>query len=346
MRHLALPLAAFAALSTPSAASESGFVETISAQGVEAGVSELLGVFHPERSSEELDREMARQLETVRSLAALSPRTLLPVAVTLDRAYHRLRAPERVSDAFRVRALLAQLIELHEAGADGFGERAVTADLYVLLAGTFFEQQRELLGIKYLQQALELDPTNATALLVLSKVQELRGKHIEALALLEELRALGLGGPEARLRLALNAARFDREDEAAAELAEVTKSETPSWIRLVAHQEKVRIELDRQRFGPAGEAIHRARTDFPQDCTLRIAALYLAERSGRTAAPELSTDSLTSCGNDAAQSARMRYASRDPADIEPVRARLAQRAEERLEELGNALKSLAEDRQP
>ena len=258
--------------SAPATASEHTLSKTISNRGLNVGVEELLEFVSTERTRAELDRELARQLKTHRKLAETSSRTLVPVAVVLDRAYGELREAEQDAAAFQVRALLTQLLELHESAADTFEEQGVAADLYVVLAASFFQQQRDLLAIKYLQQALKLNPANASALLELSKAQELRGKHREALALLDELDAMGLAGPEATLRRALRASRFGREDEAVAELSRLAQSEGPRWIRLIAYQEQVRIEIERERFEAASEALTRALRDFPRDCTLLVAA--------------------------------------------------------------------------
>lgn len=324
----------------PCAASETGVFAAIATDGLDAGAGELLDLVSRARTRIELDRELADQLKTARRLAAVSPGSLLPIAVALDRTYGRLSAAGSSVEAFQIRALLAQLIEIHDSVADDFDEQAVTADLYVLLAASFFEQQSELLGIKYLRRALELDPANATALLELSKAQELRGRHDHAFRLLQDLRSMDLAGPEARLRLALNLDRFAQADAAVAELTSLVEAASPGWIRLIAFQELARIELERQRFQQADDMVSLALAEFPGDCTLVIAALHIAERAGRPAGSGTTPDSLSACGDATERSARMRYASRDSTDVQTVRDRLARLAEDLIAVLGAALQAL------
>ena len=236
-----------------------------------------------------------------------------------------------------MRGVLTQLVELYDSVATDFAEQNLAADLYVSLAGHFFDQQKDLIGIRFSRRALQLSPVHAIALLELSKAEEQRGKHEEALMLLESLHAMNMASAEARLRLALNMDRLFRREEATSELRRLLGTESPDWVRLLTFQELVRIEIESGKPQQAQDLLSKARVEFLEDCTLLIASMHAAERLGGTATAHLAREELSSCGRSGGQSARMRYARRSPVNVQPVRVEVERQAAQHLADLVAAL---------
>ena len=223
----------------------------------------------------------------VRPLAKRNPESLLPV-IWLHLALHDRYVEELQQDAFVLEATWSRIRTLvgiyADAAADEGQEMAgrlassVLAELGMAVDGAGLPRS----ALRLLQQATEVDPSNAEVWRYLVFWYERRGQVDRAVGALEKLLELRPELHDARLRWAIGLRRLGRTDAALKALGDILERRVAPEVEVVALQEAARIHGEAGRFDQAVGLLDDGLGRFPANQRLRLQlAHYLERRPGR-----------------------------------------------------------------
>jgi len=264
-----------------------------------------------------LDKTEARIL---RQIVREDPKALVPLvrlyqdvveAHALEgRSLLVVRARER---AVKIALAYAEIDKEKRAAAES--SRLLTA-----LASASMQTSGLRAGNELVFQAVELDPTNVTAALLMGR-KFVNGDELRNAV--KVLRPVAGSSVEAKLRLAVLLARTEETDEAVRLLQQVAGVPGTRWESAVAMEELARIAVARGAFDEAIVTLRAAVERFPNDANARIALAYCLLRSGDKPGLRRAIDEV---GPGAGEQARSRYAEWN--------WRLLERSRQDLETLG------------
>lgn len=287
-----------------------------------------------------LDRLREVELETARDLAIEGAQHLLPLIALHEQAHLADSPGTLAADPYHTRAMIFLLTELYSEQLRSSGDREITSDLFVSLAGYFQEGSQGPAIMSLYRRALLFNPENEAALLGMATAREQLGRYRNALSLLQRLAETGSEAAEARLRLAVNLERLGEREEAARILAGLTEDAAPDWVAVVAFHQLARIRLSQGRLESARDLLARGLTRYPDDPGLALGLSWVEERLGSTSdLPFIVTEPLE-LHKAPAPSARYLYARPEYPYIETIRVRLRELAQQYLPDLARALSSL------
>lgn len=164
--------------------------------------------------------------------------------------------------------------------------KAWAAECMAVLGG-WLQRQRFLQPAEsVLKEALVLEPEAPYVLSPLAAIHERYDQVKEAVQVLGRLVKADPSDPAAQVRLAVAHHRAGDLEQAIAELDRVLGSNEGSgaggpWWLLLAHQEKVRVEVDRGRLEQAQQALNNGLRAYPQDPVLLLAQPWLLYLRGQ-----------------------------------------------------------------
>lgn len=260
--------------------------------------SETADPFKP-NTLKPLDKAEARIL---RQVVREDPKALVPLvrlyqdvveAHALEgRSLLVVRARER---AVRIALAYAEIDKGEKASAES--SRLLTA-----LASASMQTSGQRAGNELVFQAVELDPTNATAALLMGR-KYVSGDELDNAV--KVLRPVASASLEAKLRLAVLLARRGDVDEARRLFEQVAGASGTRWESAVAMEEIARLAVARGAFDEAAATLRATIERFPNDANARIALAYCLLRSGDK--PGLRR-AIEGVGPGAGEQARARYA--------------------------------------
>lgn len=277
------------------------------------------------------------EMSVVESLAAIQPEALVPVARLHHEAYRRSREENRFGLAAHSRSMAAAVAERYAStGGEGAAE---TASDFLAMVGDELQQARVYRTAQgHLRRALDLDPGNTHALLLLAVGLERAGDYQRTAEILEELVAANPKAPEARLRLGINLLRLGRSEQGRAILERLIREHNPDWVLAVALEE---LAMERLRAGDVNGAVRllqRGLARLPDQGRLAIQLAYALDRAGRHGEAREALDRL-SAASAGEPSPRHLYSLWPPGDRQEIDESLARGAVLRLPALGSALAS-------
>lgn len=330
-------------------ASREGFhvaLKTLTDRDLDAAV-ESLAAFEGdllERAPSEALNALARAKRDVAShLAAKNPESLVPLVSLQMRLYHHYRDQKRFGLATQARSSAVELAELYAKEGDPESAPVVTSRALSILGADLLDARVWTLGEHLLEKALELDPANETALLLLASQQEKVGSYGEAV---ETLRALVRRNPksaEGRLRLAVNLKRSGNPGEGITLLQRLVSENNPPWTLMVAYSELAGHYLETGRTGEAARVLRQALDRLPSQPGLAIQLAFALDRQRRFRQARQVLDGLTSRETDPGASPRHRYTAWPQKGLEEARRLLADGTEARTPLLGMVLEGTGSD---
>ncbi len=178
---------------------------------------------------------------------------------------------------------------LRKLGEDS-KSKTLAAEAMAILGG-WLQRQRFLDPAEaVLKEALALEPEAPYALSSLAAIYERYDRVKDAAEVLEKLVEVEPDRPLARVRLAVALHRLGELERASKELDRVLQAAQPSgagepastpWWLALAHQEKVRLAVDRGQIQQAQQALNEGLKVLPEDPVLRFAQPWLLSLKGQ-----------------------------------------------------------------
>jgi Tfp pilus assembly protein PilF len=293
------------------------------------------GLYRQSPQSAEALREV--ELETAQRLARGDPEVLLPLALLHAELYRSLRVRKELYLAESARRTSA---DFAAAYAERGGSESVAAQALLSLAADLLASGVQSASRSMLDRALALDGRNEAVGLFLAASAERDGDYPRAVDVLERLVQSHPDSAEARLRLGVNLGRVGKTAQAREILQRLISEPVPEWVKTVAFQELVRLQLREGRQDRAVALLRQAVAHLPNQMQLAVQLAYLLERQGSVSAarevlagikpikPRLqATDG----------SPRHRYGQWPTAALDQVRRSLTQQSILRLAALARAL---------
>ncbi len=190
-----------------------------------------------------------------------------------------------------------------------------------------------------LDRALALDGRNEAVGLFLAASAERDGDYPRAVDVLERLVQAHPESAEARLRLGINLDRVGKTAQAREILQRLTSESVPEWVKTVAFQELVRIQLREGWQDRAVALLRQAVARLPNQTQLAVQLAYLLERQGSVSAAREILAGVKPRPQAADGSPRHRYGQWPTAALDEVRRSLTQQSILRLAALARALGS-------
>lgn len=284
--------------------------------------------------------------EVARGLAEKNPESLVPLVTFQMDLYHHYRDEGRFGLATQARTLAADLAELYAKQGDAESAPVVASRALAILGGDLLEARVWTLGQRLLRRALELDPANEAAMLLLASQQEKVGQYGDAVDTLRELVRRNPKSAEGRLRLALNLERSGRAGAAVEMLQSLISENNPPWTLTVAYSELADWYLETGRTGEASNLLRRALDRLPRQAGLSVQLAYALDRQRRFREARQVLERLEFRQADPGDSPRHRYAAWPQKGLEEARSLLADGASARTPLLGMVLKDIGDGDDP
>jgi tetratricopeptide (TPR) repeat protein len=226
--------------------------------------------------------------------------------------------------------MLLRIVDLYANESRSEAAKRIAAQFLANLATELQQVGLEPLAQSVFQQALELDGDNEAALLSLAASFERRGAYQRAIELLDLLVATHPKSGEARLRLALNLGRLEREKQAHELLGDLLNGEYPAWVVSVAYQELADSYLEDSRLEEAERLLEAgiARLPGEEKLYLQLAMLYDSRRRPGRAREILAA--MDGRVEGAVVSPRHRYCKPAEETLERLRAQIDESVASRL----------------
>lgn len=285
------------------------------------------------QAAQQADAVREVELETARRLGKGDAEALLPIAILHAELYRKLRDGREYLLAENARRTSADLVTSY---AERGGSATVAAQALLSLAADLLASgvqgaSRDLLG-----QALKLDGRSEAAGLFLAASYERDGDYPRAVEILDAVVRSHPESFEARLRLAVNLDRTGKAAEARQAFQTMISEPGPEWVRTIAYQEMVRMQLRDKRQAEAVALLRQAVARLPKEPQLAVQLAYLLDRQGSAADARAILDRLPAGDGG---SPRHRYGQWPTAALDEARRSLAQQSILRLAALSRALDS-------
>ncbi len=290
------------------------------------------GLYRQAPQQAEAIREV--ELETAQRLAKTDPEALPPLAGLHTELYRRQRDAREYLLAENARRTAADLLAeyVKQGGSATVAAQALLSLAADLLAAGVQGASRDLLG-----RALALDGRSEGAGLFLAASYERDGDYPKAVEALAGIVKAHPESAEASLRLGVNLDRTGRTAEARQILQRLIAEPGPDWVRTVAYQEMVRVQLRDRKTAEAIGLLRQAVSRLPAQPQLAVQLAYLLDRQGRTGDAREILDRLKPAARSADGSPRHRYGQWPAAALDEARRSLAQQSMVRLGALSRAL---------
>jgi len=345
------PAPAVAATEAPKGRRRNAELERIARQGYEEALRGLAsgtpldqvvsrlgdmeaGLYRQSPQSAEALREV--ELETAQRLAKGDPEVLLPLALLHAELYRSLRERKELYLAESARRTSA---DLAAAYAERGGSESVAAQALLSLAADLLASGVQSASRSMLDRALALDGRNEAVGLFLAASAERDGDYPRAVGVLERLAEAHPDSAETRLRLGINLDRVGKTAQARETLQRLTSESVPEWIKTVAFQELVRIQLREGWQDRAVALLRHAVARLPNQTQLAVQLAYLLERQGSATAAREVLAGIKPRPQATDGSPRHRYGQWPTAALDEVRRSLTQQSILRLAALARALGS-------
>jgi tetratricopeptide (TPR) repeat protein len=276
------------------------------------------------------------------SIAAVDAEAILPIILLHLDVYGAHRDDRRYALASHARGVATHLVELYAALAKGEDSRAVAADLLASLSGMLEEVQLWALSRKLLDQALALDTSSEAALLYVAAGAERWGEWQRTVDVAQRLLQHDPKVGEARLRLAVNLARLEKEEQARDVLSRITRERNADWTLSLAYQELARSYLAAGALEAAESTLRRGMARLPSEQRLNILLAYTLDRGRR---PREALD-LLELPAQPEPSARHTYSNSSRLVLARLRERVEQAARVRYGPLSRAFASVQPAEEP
>ncbi len=221
------------------------------------------------------------EVEVARRLAATEPEILPALMLLHHQAYlEHLRREQYPLAGHSGRAVKA-LAELLVDRSGGEESRRLASDILTSLAEYGHRNRMLVPSQLLLRSALEMNPRNEDALLLLAVNYEWLGRYEEATRRLEQILESQATNSEAKLRLAIMRRRHGDLERAERDLRRILREGAPPWLLSLTYQALVRLLREQERDAEALELLSRARDRLGPDQRLQLLEALAFERTGR-----------------------------------------------------------------
>lgn len=293
----------------------------------------------PAGAEREIDAVTKRELAVARRLASRNVESLVPIARLHQRAYHEHLEARRLRLAVHSRQLVVELVDLYRVGSGRPDAERVASELLTSLGGSVQSASMASVAIALYELAVELEPSNVTALMGLANVFERQGSYRPALARLERVLEVEPSHREATLRRGILLLRLGRDGEGAGSLQALIDRETEDWILSLAYQELARSSSRSGNHERARELLLEARERLPEDPSLPVQIAYLQDRTRAPVSPESLAAALRDSAASPHPSPRSLYNQTTGASLEGLRRTLDESSRHRLADLATGLRA-------
>jgi tetratricopeptide (TPR) repeat protein len=307
---------------------------------------------HLEREALEATEDDARaalaaaQDEVVAGLAEAAAESLVPVLYLHMESHDRYAADKETFLTLHARERVIAVARRYAAGADARNELAPSLAASALsgMGMRLLRSRQPVAGRRMMEEALALDPRNATALLELALDDERHGEYAGAADRLRRLLAIRPRSDEGRLRLALNLRRGGQPREAARWLRRVIDDGTEDWLLALAYQELARLMIAEERPGHAVRLLEAGVSRLPRERRLAVQLAYALDRDGNGRRGRDVLDAALERADGSGPSPRLLYSRRPQGAVEDDRPALFRQSMARLAVLAGALGRAGEKR--
>ncbi len=300
-------------------------------------------------------RLLKAEQEVIHQVGQADIEVLVPIAVLHHEAYRRLLARGGRGHAlamFHTRNMAKDLALLYRDQSGSEGAAVVASRLLTSIGGLLLQSAQQLPAAEMFQKGIELDGKNVPALLALSTIYEKNAQAETAVKFLRQALGVDPANAEARLRLALNLKRMEQTAESQKLLAGLAAEKEPTWVTPLAYQELARLATDRGKGAEAEKVLRQAIERFPGDLRLRIQLAAVLDRRGApgeaTALIEKALESAgtgTGAKSGEAANARYLYNAVRADEFAQTRSFLDESSKSRLQMLAQALNAPPADTQ-
>ncbi|HVG06701.1 MAG TPA: tetratricopeptide repeat protein [Thermoanaerobaculia bacterium] len=290
------------------------------------------GLYRQSPQSAEALREV--ELETAQRLGKGDPEVLLPLSLLHAELYRSLRERKEIYLAESARRTSA---DLAAAYVERGGSESVAAQALLSLAADLLASGVQSASRSMLDRALALDGRNEAVGLFLAASAERDGDYPRAADVLERLVQAHPDSAEGRLRLGVNLDRVGKAAQARETLQRLISEPVPEWVKTVAFQEMVRLQLQDGRQDRAVALLRQAVARLPNQTQLAVQLAYLLERQGSASAAREILARVKPRPQATDGSPRHRYGQWPTAALDEVRRSLTQQSILRLAALARAL---------
>ena len=319
-----------------------GVVEALAESGDMASAAGRLAELEApliERDASRLRPLLTAELGVVRALAESDARCLIPLVVLHAEAYVVHHAAGRFPLSTHSRRVAAEIAELAAELLAEPEERALSAAALTGLAGMGEKRRASSAAQRLLERALELDPDQEAARLLLAVSYERKGLYDAAREQLERLVSANAAHYEARVRLAILLRRMGEDGRAEGLLRRVIAERPPAWLLTLSYQTLGQLFIGEGRYDEAKTLLEDGRRRLRGDQAMQLMLAYALDRQGQRHEAERLLAGLPAAA--AGNSARYRYSDQPAAALGLLRDTLRRSVVTRLPVLALSLRQAA-----
>ncbi len=279
-------------------------------------------------------------MKTARQLGEVSPESLTAVIKLHHDLVHSYTVHNEPPLIMHAWMLTADLAELGCAKARSRECRRSAANTLVSLACYLLDAKSEESAGALFNRALRFDPGHLVALFGLAVINERLGEYSMALGHLERLVKIDPGAHEARLHMAVNAARLGHQRQAVRAFRGLTRGQAPRWVRAVAYQELAQLLIDKKNLDEAEKLLREAAERLPENQRMLIQLALVLDLNHQPVEAARILEQLRPQPDGGEDSPRLRYASWVPPEFTTVRHRLNRDARGAFASLDQSLPSI------
>jgi len=265
------------------------------------------------------------------------PRSLPPVVLLHRELYRTYTAYRESTLATHAWQLTAELAEMVAKGPPEVVPEGFAPGVLVSLASDLTDGAATTAAASLLERALHIDSRYEPALLGLAALQERTGHRGDAVDTLRRLVNVAPDHAEGRLRLGVDLAHLGRRGAAAKVLGELVTGSPPDWIRAVATQELARVQIADGKLGRARATLLAGIERQPENQRLKILLALVEDLGGSSAEAARTVARVEENAGRRFDTPRMRYSQWPDLGLFEIRTRLERVADERREDLREAL---------
>lgn len=280
---------------------------------------------------------LRNELEVAKRLAALEPEVLAPLMFLHHEAYLTHFRSERYPLAGHSSRAVRALGELVAHRQPPEETLALASRILTSLAEYGHRNRMFVPSQLMLQQALEMEPGNQEALLLLAVNYEWFGRYEEVSRLLERLVSTAATHTEARLRLGIMRMRTGDLSSAEQDFQLLLRERPAPWLLSLTYQALAELLRRQERHDEAVEVLRRGRMRLRSDQRLHLLSAHALDRAGRPAEARRLLEELPIDGSS--RTPRFRYGESLTSPLDSMRAEIARSVAVRLPLLARALES-------